>query len=251
MLAQRVISAVIGGAVLLALLYLGGNYALFASLVLLSVAAFEIANVSQFNRLQTAATVAVALSAFYFLLNGALFYAFLFPVIVLTFKVKEKETNIYQYLFIIYAAYGFLSLYRLSAPEKSLVPVIVPLVLVWTLDTVSYFAGMLFGKRKIAPKISPHKTVEGTLAGISAGTAAFVITMLILNPEFSIFQAIIEGVLLSIAAFLGDLIESAYKRKYGVKDSGKILPGHGGILDRFDSLLMVLTIGSILKIFWM
>ena len=106
------------------------------------------------------------------------------------------------------------------------------------MDIFAYFGGKLFGKRKIIPKISKGKTVEGTIIGlISTIVLSYVIRDLI---NFNITYALICGLGISILAFFGDLVESLFKRKMGVKDSGKLIPGHGGLLDRFDGYFLVL-----------
>lgn len=105
----------------------------------------------------------------------------------------------------------------------------------WATDVVAYFVGSFAGTRRIAPGISPGKTWEGAVSGVLAASgAAYGLSRLWgIDPLFSL----IAGALLGVAAELGDLVESALKRFAGVKDSGKIIPGHGGVLDRFDSLL--------------
>jgi phosphatidate cytidylyltransferase len=111
-------------------------------------------------------------------------------------------------------------------------------------DTGAYFIGRARGKHKLAPKISPAKTWEGAIGGlICAILAAIVIATVLklLGPPFifKYWQIILLGFLVSLFAQLGDLIESLLKRNMGVKESGNLLPGHGGILDRFDSLIFV------------
>jgi phosphatidate cytidylyltransferase len=106
----------------------------------------------------------------------------------------------------------------------------------WASDTAAYFVGTMWGRQPFFPKVSPRKTVEGAMAGLSVGTivaAGIGIPFLRLMPA----QAMALGVLLSLAATFGDLAESLVKRQAGVKDSGNLIPGHGGALDRIDSLL--------------
>ena len=111
-------------------------------------------------------------------------------------------------------------------------------LLVSTMDILAYFGGKLFGKNKIIPKISIGKTIEGTLIGlISTLIMSFVIKELILQNTIN---SIIFGFIISILAFLGDMIESIFKRNIGVKDSGKLIPGHGGLMDRFDGYFLVI-----------
>ena len=111
----------------------------------------------------------------------------------------------------------------------------------WASDTFAYFIGSLFGSHKLAPRISPNKTIEGFLGSIVGTTAASVVVGgLVFN--FPFLQMIEVGVLLSIAATLGDLVESVIKRFARIKDSGFIIPGHGGVLDRFDSIFFTAPI---------
>jgi phosphatidate cytidylyltransferase len=104
----------------------------------------------------------------------------------------------------------------------------------WAVDTVAYLVGRAIGRHPFSPRLSPKKTWEGTVAGLAAGTLAFAAWA----PPFgwSVIPALSGGFLLSIASVTGDLVESALKRSAGIKDAGSILPGHGGILDRIDSL---------------
>lgn len=112
------------------------------------------------------------------------------------------------------------------------------LVITWVTDTCAYFIGIKFGKTQLAPLISPKKTIEGSLGGlIGAGIAAIIYALVF---DYSLVQILLLALGLSIIGQIGDLVESSFKREKEVKDSGNILPGHGGILDRFDSLLFVI-----------
>ena len=104
-------------------------------------------------------------------------------------------------------------------------------------DSAAYFVGRRFGKRKLAPEISPGKTVEGALGYVAGSIAAGGIGGMFLLPESHAFEAIAVALCLSILGQLGDLFESWIKRAFAVKDSGSLLPGHGGLLDRLDSLI--------------
>ncbi|WP_068672369.1 phosphatidate cytidylyltransferase [Oceanobacillus sp. Castelsardo] len=122
-------------------------------------------------------------------------------------------------------------------------------LIVWSTDTGAYLFGRAFGKRKLWPTISPNKTIEGAIGGIVIAVVVSVIFHLITPFPHTILAVIIVTIIASIFGQVGDLVESALKRIYGVKDSGKILPGHGGILDRFDSLLFVIPLLHIIQFF--
>jgi len=111
------------------------------------------------------------------------------------------------------------------------------LVITWTYDTVAYMVGTFLGKRKIFSKISPSKTLEGTVGGFGASVIASLVSRATFIESITISEAVFVGLLLAVFAQMGDLVESVLKRSAGIKDSSHILPGHGGILDRFDSLL--------------
>lgn len=108
-------------------------------------------------------------------------------------------------------------------------------------DTGAFYAGSRFGKRKLWPRVSPKKTWEGSLGGMLACTSVTILLVLIFGSA-SLLAAAALGIVLNIAAQFGDLMESAAKRSMGVKDSGKLLPGHGGLLDRIDGLLFVVPV---------
>jgi phosphatidate cytidylyltransferase len=104
-------------------------------------------------------------------------------------------------------------------------------------DTSAYFVGRAWGKHALAPSISAGKTWEGTAGGLFASIVAAPIIKLIFSLPFSYWQIALVGLIISIFAQLGDLVESLLKRNTGVKDTGKLIPGHGGVLDRVDSLI--------------
>ncbi len=110
------------------------------------------------------------------------------------------------------------------------------LVGTWAFDTFSYFGGKLWGRHPVAPLTSPNKTVEGLYAGFFGGTIAVGVAGLYMD-WIDLLDSLAVGAVICAAAFAGDLFESLIKRDVGVKDSGRLLAGHGGILDRFDALL--------------
>ena len=121
-----------------------------------------------------------------------------------------------------------------------------PFIVAWVTDTMAYFSGRLLGKHKLIPAVSPKKTVEGASGGTLFGAGSVVLFAFIIEQFFKSEGVVIEanyiafaifGILIPIVGQIGDLIMSVIKRNYGIKDYGKFFPGHGGMLDRFDSAI--------------
>jgi len=110
---------------------------------------------------------------------------------------------------------------------------------IWTCDSVAYFAGRRFGKHKLFERVSPNKTWEGAAAGFIGAVAAFLIAREIALPYMSFANALVCGCIIGVFGQLGDLVESLLKRDANVKDSSSLIPGHGGVLDRFDSVIFI------------
>lgn len=131
--------------------------------------------------------------------------------------------------------------------------VMIPFLLAFTSDSGAYFAGRFLGKHKLAPNISPNKTVEGVIGGALGAILGMLIFCVILDLGFGMqanyLFALSYGILGSLAAVFGDLAFSAIKRQTGIKDYGNLLPGHGGILDRFDSMTVVAPLVEVLLYF--
>lgn len=132
---------------------------------------------------------------------------------------------------------GYILLLR-ELHDKARLLTITVLITVWAADTFAYFAGRLFGHHKLAPSLSPGKTWEGFLVGSLAGIfASFIALYDTRNTYLTSWQAVVLGLVVVLAAAAGDLFESMLKRDMAVKDTGHLLGGHGGVLDRIDSLL--------------
>ena len=232
---QRIITGVVAGAVFLGLAIMGGTpfHILVGLLTIIAMSELfkmrKLEILSFEGILATVAALALALpTTQYFPKLGTdshftLFTLCLFimmGVMVFTKGNYSFEDLGFPFLSAFYIGIGFQNL--LAAQQSSLFILFLALFIVWSTDSGAYFIGRKFGKTKLIPSVSPNKTVEGSLGGIAC--------------------AIIVGQ-------LGDLVESSLKRHFGVKDSGKILPGHGGILDRFDSLIFVFPIMHLLGLF--
>jgi phosphatidate cytidylyltransferase len=135
-------------------------------------------------------------------------------------------------------------LLRLRMMENGQVMVWIPLAIAFGSDTCALFAGMAFGKHKMAPRVSPHKTIEGGIGGLAGGIAGLLVLKLVVTLfggtiKMGILPLVLLGTLGGAIGEIGDLSFSVIKREFGVKDYGKLLPGHGGVLDRFDSVTFI------------
>ncbi|APB30988.1 phosphatidate cytidylyltransferase [Vagococcus teuberi] len=182
--------------------------------------------------------------------GNTLFYLIVMALLVLPVFSKNEFTfdNVgFPVLVSLYIGTGFQNF--ISARETGLHVLMYALFIVWSTDIGAYMVGRKYGQRKLASDISPNKTIEGSLGGIASAMVVSLVYTMIWPMTYNIFAMLLLTILFSIVGQLGDLVESSYKRYYGVKDSGNILPGHGGILDRFDSLLFVFPFMHLVGLF--
>ncbi|MDE7023740.1 MAG: phosphatidate cytidylyltransferase [Ligilactobacillus sp.] len=253
---QRVITAVIALIIFLPLLYLGGLP--FDILVTL----MGIVAMSEFLIMKKKLLVSFeAIVSFLLMLSillpvfwagfwtqdtlGGSFY--LLALVLLVYTVISKNRFSFDDAGVLllgglYAGLGFR--FMMLARAESLWMMLYALLIVWVTDSGAYLIGRKIGKNKLAPHISPNKTWEGSIVGSLSAVVIVGAYLYFVQAAFpySFSTMLLWTLVFSVGGQLGDLIESAFKRHYGVKDSGKILPGHGGILDRFDSLLFVLPL---------
>lgn len=174
----------------------------------------------------------------------------LFALLIYTVLSKNSfqfEEAAFLLLTAIYVGIGFY--YFIETRSEGAMYVFYALFTIWATDSGAYFVGKSVGKRKLWPDISPNKTIEGSVGGIIIAVIIAFVFKVSTGWEISFLLLALITIIVSVVGQLGDLVQSAYKRYYGVKDSGNILPGHGGILDRFDSLLFVLPILHFLPLF--
>jgi phosphatidate cytidylyltransferase len=166
----------------------------------------------------------------------------------LLFSKITRLDQLSKYIYVIgYVIFPFILITKIPFGAKGFNPKIIIsiFILIWTNDTFAYIVGKSIGKHKLIEKISPKKTIEGFIGGIVFSViAGILISKFYIQPKvnhqnISLFIWTISAVIISIFSTLGDLIESKFKRIAGVKDSGNIMPGHGGILDRLDSIIFV------------
>ena len=168
---------------------------------------------------------------------------FLFTSLLITGVIFFSLKNIYYYLISFLLVLSFYAVIDILLNNNGLYIIFYLVTLVISMDVFGYIGGNLVGKNKIAPKISNGKTVEGTFIGLFFTVIISCCFIGILS--FNYITAIILGIVLGLLAFLGDLLVSLFKRKVGIKDSGNIIPGHGGLLDRFDSYILVFSLSPL------
>jgi phosphatidate cytidylyltransferase len=246
MLLHRVLSAIIGIPVILFAVWYGGIPLTAIVLILTILGIKEICNLWRKMEVNVwlpgvfaggTASVIIAHIG-----GGNNFEAVLFVLILVLvgyllavyprFTFMDISASVFSFL---YAGWLLAHLIILRKLPDGFDYVLLVLVCTWSTDTFAYFIGVNFGKHKLAPILSPKKSVEGSAGGMAGSIIAAVIIGLIV-AKISLMHYVIIGLLVGILGQVGDLAESALKRMAGVKDSGNIIPGHGGILDRFDSL---------------
>ncbi|WP_339715570.1 phosphatidate cytidylyltransferase [uncultured Kriegella sp.] len=183
----------------------------------------------------------------YFVHDMFVVYALLFLTLVVNFALlfylfskKEKLFNTFQKFMIglFYVGGGCIFLTMIPYTDDDFVKFLIMgiFILIWINDTFAYLVGRAFGKRKLFPRVSPKKTWEGAIGGL-VFTLAAAYFMAKYEPIVNQVQWVTLAAIIVVAGSLGDLVESKFKRDAGVKDSGAIMPGHGGMLDRLDSLI--------------
>ena len=164
-------------------------------------------------------------------------------LLVTVFSKNKQDIKITALLFtgIVYIGMGFsyMGIARGAGDGHGIFWTFLLLCCIWGSDAGAYFVGKSFGKNKLWPAISPNKTVEGALGGVVISVVISVLFAVVVPDLLTIGEALLIGLACAVLGQLGDLVQSAYKRVYGIKDSGSLLPGHGGILDRCDSWIIV------------
>lgn len=259
---QRVITGVLGGAGFIGLLYLGKLW--FAALiVLLAIIGFhEYLRMFQIRPYESSAVIGF-ISIIYFVIPWGeltargvpdfatsmwLLMLLLFSLMVFTKNKTSIEKAALIFLGSVYISVGFYYMIYTRWMEHGLYWTLLLFVCIWITDSGAYFTGWAIGKRLLWPAISPKKTVEGAIGGIVFSIAAAICFSLYDPALLEISRAVGIGIVIALVGQLGDLIQSAYKRARGIKDTGTLLPGHGGVLDRCDSWLIVFPFIQLLSL---
>lgn len=246
MLGQRIISAILGIPLIILAVWYGHIPLLILTGIIIGFGITEIINILSKTGLKPALWLAV-IGEIILLGSACLYYESglgtamivililcLISIVILypSFSPLDGAVTLLATFYIGLAIF----LYLLHTLPDGRVWLAFMLACTWANDTAAYFAGKAVGKHSLLPVLSPAKTVEGAMAGVLANilVASFFFW---LYPEGSFIKMLILGILVGVAAQVGDLVESAFKRQAGVKDAGNLIPGHGGVLDRFDSVL--------------
>lgn len=191
------------------------------------------------------------------LLMGAVLFSFLVYLLgVAVFSHKKIKFVLVAavYMAIIYVIVSFTSLSLLMYVPKGIYYLGIIIISSWGCDAGAYFVGCKFGKHKLIPDVSPNKSVEGAIGGMIISVLANIIYGHIVNvcggADVDYLALAILGLVLSVVAMVGDLIASLIKREYGIKDYSNLLPGHGGIVDRFDSVFPIATFLLMVSAVW-
>jgi phosphatidate cytidylyltransferase len=258
-LKQRVITAVVALIIFIPIVFLGGTLIEIAALALAVVAMSEVLIMKRILLVTPEAIISILGTLFLVAPKSWMhdlpsqintpFVSLIFAIALMVRVVFSKNRFNFDdagvlTLTMLYIGFGFNMF--VQARTVGLGMLMYLLLTVWSTDSGAYLVGRKIGKTKLAPQISPNKTWEGSIGGTIVAIIVGIIFSVTGLIHFGILATILMTLFLSIAGQLGDLVESSLKRYYGVKDSGRILPGHGGILDRFDSLLLVLPMAYLL-----
>lgn len=177
---------------------------------------------------------------------AAVSFIYLFYLLCIT-VVSKGTKNVLDvalaFMTTIYISIGFSSIVMIRDQKHGQFLIFLVFIGAWVTDGAAYFVGRALGKHKLIPDVSPKKTVEGAVGGIIFCAISFVVYGLVVGKmsesTAKIVELIIAGVIIAIISEFGDLVASLIKRHYGIKDYGKIFPGHGGVMDRFDSIIAI------------
>ncbi len=258
MLLQRVLSAAVGILYIFFMLYFGGWFYKISVLAMALILMHEFYHAFSrkgYRPIKWLGYIHIFLlfySNFINQWNNSIILIMFFSLIGLIISIFDKKINIMDVFITIFGVIYpgmmvfFLIFLGFQTRSYGMNLLICTFFITWSTDTFAYFIGKAFGKKKLCPSISPNKTVEGSFGGLIGSILVSIIFGLILNNSLNLnvplYHFGIMGLLGGILSQLGDLCASSIKRFCGIKDFGNLLPGHGGLLDRFDSLLFTMPI---------
>ncbi|MBE5887315.1 MAG: phosphatidate cytidylyltransferase [Lachnospiraceae bacterium] len=266
MFVPRLLSGIVMVILAIVLIICGGNVLLFSTLFISLIGMFELYRVLQIEKTPLAICSYLITALFYcnlgfgwiadpFLLIMGLLILLMF-VYVLAYPKYEAKHIMAAFFGMFYVGVMLSYVYQIRTLENGLYLAFLIFICSWGCDTCAYCVGMLIGKHKMSPILSPKKSVEGAVGGVLGTALLTVIYCLIFGGqmEMDLNGIIILTVIAAVAGLIsmvGDLCASAIKRNYDIKDYGKLIPGHGGIMDRFDSMMITAPIIYYLAILFM
>lgn len=257
MLKKRVITAILIVIYIVSIIYIGGWFYNLSVLAFAFIGMHEIYNAfcnKGYRPIKAVGYIGISVF-FYFLMIeqnlGGMLTIILTTIVGLTVPMFDSERTpndiALTILGLIYP--GMISLCLIPLLNSSMYGgylVVLIYLSTWASDTFAFFVGTKFGKSPLIPKISPKKTIEGSIGGLIGSTLVGILMGLLYNKyldiDLSSYHYLVMGLLTGVFGQLGDLIASSIKRYCGIKDFGRILPGHGGIMDRFDSILFAMPV---------
>ena len=254
MFKTRLLSGIVLVVAALVLIITGGNVLLVSTLIISYIGMFELYRIFHIEKEAIgmigyiAATVYYINLKFSFLPDIMIFVLgvliFMMCAYVFTYPKYKTEQVLAAFFGIFYVAVMLSYVYQTRMIEAGAYIVCLTSLCSWGCDTCAYCIGVLFGKHKMSPKLSPKKSVEGAVGGVAGTALLTIIYGMVFKDVMQITQIqvyILSGISAAgaLISMVGDLTASAIKRNYGIKDYGKLIPGHGGILDRFDSVIFI------------
>ncbi|HEY6103420.1 MAG TPA: phosphatidate cytidylyltransferase [bacterium] len=258
-LLPRVLTVFVGVPVVLALLWLGGAWWLILAAVILVLGAMEYASLRALTQRNEIVLRLASLLMFVLIAVGpemlgrwllaawalVIFTLGLIPMVLTGVMPpaggEAQASSVILGIAYLATPFAVLVRWRLDLGPQS---VLAFLIVIWANDIAAYFVGLAVGRHKLAPRVSPGKSWEGAAGGLAGGLIAGLLLFSFLGPTRG--AAAVWAVIVTIVSQGADLFESILKRRAGVKDSGRLLPGHGGVLDRFDGILLACPAGYVL-----
>lgn len=262
MLKRTIAGGVLIGVLAALIFWLPPVAMLIAVMLMVAVASFEMLHETGLEksvRLNVYSAVMAMLVCLWCYLNGSYawllvgvlgYHVLLFGEVLLSSGRKPVKDLVFCWLSGVVVPFLLSALLRLHMKQQGSVLVLIPFIMAFCSDTGAYLVGVFFGKHKMCPNISPKKTWEGFFGGIVTAVVGMIIYCIVVEKvcglSVNLVYAVLYGLLGSLAGVFGDLSMSVIKRQTGIKDYGKLIPGHGGILDRFDSVLVTAPLAEVL-----